>query len=165
MRPERSDNSPAADSAAQTPGWMDFWFKPVDPIGFHAVRALAGLLLLYFLIGYIGRQTEFFGYNGWLSQDAYREARRTESEPGVPDPRPPVARWSPAFLSTSPEAVNALYYGSLAAVALFTLGIAPRITAPLAWLAAVSFTSNPVLSVYGGDSLLLMLTFYLMIGY
>jgi hypothetical protein len=122
-------------------------------------------LLLFLLLGYFGRQTEYFGYDGWMSLDAYKNARISESDPQAPNFRPPVASWSPSFGTTSPTAVHALYFGSLAAAALFTFGIATRITAPLAWLAAVSFTSNPILAAYGGDSLLLILTFYLMIGY
>jgi hypothetical protein len=44
------------------------------------------------------------------------------------------------------------------------LGVFPRLTAVLTWVLVASFTANPAIA-YDADSLLLVLAFYLMIGY
>jgi hypothetical protein len=49
-------------------------------------------------------------------------------------------------------------------VALFTLGLWTRITGVLTWLVVTSFVVNPAIS-FDADSLLILLAFYLMIGY
>src|SRR5207302_226279 len=48
--------------------------------------------------------------------------------------------------------------------ALFMLGMAPRITGILTWIIVVSITANPAIS-YDADFLMVILAFYLMIGY
>ena len=68
------------------------------------------------------------------------------------------------MLGNNRTLINAFYYSSLGVLALFTLGIATRLTAPLTWVVVCSFLSNPA-TLYEGDFLLVILAFYLMVGY
>jgi hypothetical protein len=136
-----------------------FWFTPVDPIGLHALRLLAGLLILAWLLTFAGHQEAFFGLDGWFDTRAYREAAR------LPEGMPVPVGWSVLYLcGTSATWLNVIYGLSIATVVLFVLGLWTRVTAVLTWVIVASFLANPVTS-YGPDQLLGIVAFYLMIGY
>lgn len=138
--------------------WTRFWFAPTDPIGLHVVRFLAGLLFLSWLLPFAGHQAAFFGLDGWLDQQGLIDTVRV-SEGTVMPP------WSILYLAgDNTTALVAIYWSAVAVLALFTLGVWPRLTAVLTWVAVASFTANPALE-YEGDAILLMLAFYLMVGY
>lgn len=164
-RPGRSapTSSPALPAAPAGDGlfggWVRFWFTPVDTISLRVLRVLAGLLFLVWLLPFAGHVQELFGLQGWFDQQAYAEAAKLPM--GLPRPM----SWSALYLAgDSPTALTALYWGAVLAIALFTLGFWTRLTSVLTWLAVVSFTANPVLD-YDGDSLLILLAFYLMLGH
>jgi hypothetical protein len=139
--------------------WLNFWFLPADPIGLHCLRVLAGLLFLSWLLPFAGHLDPLFGLEGWLDQQARYAALEL---PGGP---PPTLGWSILDLcggdSTS---LTVVYWLSLAVLILFTLGLWTRLTGVLTWLIVVSFTANPAIS-FDADALLVILAFYLMIGY
>src|SRR5262249_9045042 len=56
--------------------WTRFWFTPVDAIGLHVIRLLAGLLFIAWLLPFAGYLEQFFGINGWLDPKAFTEAAR-----------------------------------------------------------------------------------------
>lgn len=162
LTPTRLSPGPAAQSA-QSGGllraWMQFWFTPVDPIGLHALRFLAGLLFLAWLLPLAGHLNEFFSLQGWFDARAYAESAR------YPDGTPRLAGWSILYLCGSdPRLLAAAYWVSVAAAALFTLGIWPRLTAILTWIAVVSFTGNPAIED-DAEVLLIIFSFYLMLGF
>ncbi len=139
--------------------WVNFWFAAVDPVGLHALRVLGGALLLFWLLPFAGQHEAFFGLGGWLDATAYREASRL---PGLP---PHLFGWSLVYLcGTNAVALSVVYWLSVVSIVLFTLGLAPRVTGVLTWVAVVSYTANPALA-YDADPLLNMLAFYLMVGY
>ena len=139
-------------------GWNRFWFLPVSPLGLHVVRMLTGLLVLSWLLGYSSTYHELLGTDGWFDELAYEAAEKLPDEANIP------TNWGHALIPSSPMLLGIMYLASLIIAALFTLGVATRITAPLVWLTVVAFTSNPVL-YYGGDAFLIVLTLYLAIGY
>jgi len=152
------DNTPSTASGLAG-AWSRFWFAPIDPTGLHVVRVLTGLLLLgWILLTFWGNVASFVGPYGWMDVRAFTEASRLpggELSPG----------WSVAYLCGGNEtALTAFFWGSVAVLVLFTLGILPSVTAVLTWVVVASFTANPAFE-YEGDALLLMLTFYLMVGY
>jgi hypothetical protein len=160
LPPETSIASaqPEAPRAGIVQAWNAFWFTPANPTGLHALRVLGGLLILTWLLSYWGQQEAFFGLNGWFDRQAYLEASRLQDLPT------PIG-WSVLYLAgTDATLLNAMYYAALAIVALFTLGVATRITAILTWVVVVSFAANPAIG-YDADALLGILAFYLMIGY
>jgi hypothetical protein len=139
--------------------WVNFWFAAVDPIGLHALRVLAGLLFLFWLLPLAGQQQGLFGLSGWFDATAYREASNLKNLP------PHLFGWSVAYLcGSNAVALTAVYWASIAAIVLFTLGVATRLTGVLTWVAVVSYTANPALA-FDADPLLVMLAFYLMLGY
>ncbi len=139
--------------------WVDFWFRPLDPLGLHAIRTLSGILFLAWLLPFAGQLDGLFGLDGWFDQEAYREAAR------LPEGARPQIGWSVLYLcGWSPVLLKAAYGISLVVLLLFTVGIATRVTAVLTWVIVVSFTANPAIN-YDGDALLVILAFYLMIGY
>jgi len=138
--------------------WSRFWFNPVDPIGMHVLRLMTGLLLLLLLLPLAGQADALFGLAGWID----REALQAAADPN--EGLPPLG-WSVLYLAGDSAAlIQVIYWASIVVVALFTLGLAVRVTAVLSWVVVVSFLSNPAIA-YDADFLLLIPTFYLMIGY
>jgi hypothetical protein len=139
--------------------WVRFWFEPTDPIGLHLIRVAAGLLFIVWLLPQAGHRDEFFGLNGWFDQRAYAEAAN------LPDGSPAPLGWSVALLfGSAPGYLTAVYFGSLIVFGLFTIGIFPRLTGILSWVAVASMTSSPAI-LDDVEPWLNMLSFYLMIGY
>jgi hypothetical protein len=138
--------------------WTRFWFTPIPLLGIRCLRFLAGLLFFVWLVSFLGHQTEFFSLSGWVDLKTVEEGQR---QPDVA----PMIGWSILYLAgDNLQVFQSIYFGSLAVLALFTLGVATRITAPLTWVIVVSFLANPATS-YEGDYLLGILAFYLMIGH
>jgi hypothetical protein len=136
-----------------------FWFTPVDPIGLHCLRVLAGLLFLFWLLPFAGHLEELFGLQGWLDVPALRELARLPDTPLAP------ISWSVLYLcGGSSMLLTAVYVASLGVLVLFTLGLWPRVTAVLTWVVVLSFMANPA-TAYDADVLLAVLALYLMIGY
>ncbi len=162
MSTPKVTHAPAKAAAAPAPGpvgaWVNFWFAAVDPIGLHALRVLAGALFLFWLLPFAGDPAALFGLGGWFDATAYREVSRLNILP------PHEIGWSLVYLCTNAVALTTLYWLSVVSILLFTLGLAPRLTGVLTWLAVVSYTANPALD-YDADPLLKMLAFYLMVGY
>jgi hypothetical protein len=149
---------PASAGEGPFRSWARFWFTPIDPVGLNVLRVLAGLLFLGWLLTFMGRQAEFFGPDGWFDQQAVKEGSQ------LPDGMPAPAGWSVVtWLGSNPALVQAFYWLSVGVVVLFTLGVAPRLTSILTWLAVISFIGSPVTSD-GADYLMGILAFYLMIG-
>jgi hypothetical protein len=148
-----------ATTAAATNAWTRFWFTPIPTTGLQCLRVLSGLLFFGWLFSFVGHQAEIFSLNGWLDNGAFEKLR------GQQDLAPAPIGWSMLYLAGESVALfQTMYWGALAVLALFTLGIATRITGVLTWVIVVSFFANPATS-YEGDYLLGILAFYLMIGH
>ena len=139
--------------------WIEFWFAPIDPIGLHVLRVLAGLLFLTWLLPFAGDPGAWFGLNGWFDATAYSETSRM---PALP---PHLFSWSILYLcGTNASLLTAAYWLSIGVLLLFTFGLWTRVTGVLTWIVVVSFTANPA-SAWDVDPLLRMLAFYLMFGH
>ena len=141
--------------------WLDFWFAPVDPVGLHRLRVLAGLVFLLWLLPLAGHADAFFGLGGWFDRRAFGEAGGLAARYGE---EAPVPLWSVLYWCESPSAVRAVYWASVGVLALFTLGVWPRLTAVLTYVVVASFTAAPA-APYDVDPLLILLAFYLALGY
>jgi hypothetical protein len=123
------------------------------------MRFLAGVLFLSWLLPLTGERYALFSLDGWFDAQAYREASRFP-----PDSVPPLG-WSLLFAGGSNAvAFELIWWGSLAVLVLFTLGVATRVTALLTWIVVVSFLASPAAHA-DTDYLLGILAFCLMIGY
>lgn len=151
--------SPATSPSASLPtAWARFWFTPVDASVLHLLRVATGALLLYWLLPLSGNVEAFFGLQGWFDVAAYRDAARLTGDRGL-------FQWSLVYLcGENMTLLRAAYWGSVAVVVLFTLGILPRLTAIATWAIVISFTANPAIR-YGADLFLVLPAFYLMLGY
>jgi hypothetical protein len=137
--------------------WTRFWFTAISPVGLHWVRVFCGLLFLCWLLPLAGHPAEFFGLAGFLDRQGLIELSRLPGSAPAP--------WSLLFLAgDNPTLLHALWLTAIGVFLLFTLGVATRITSVLTWLFVVSFAANPA-SQFDGDFLLVLLAFYLMIGY
>jgi hypothetical protein len=139
--------------------WSRFWFNPADPFALNAIRVATGALLIAWLITLTAGAESFFGLNGWFDRQAFVEAARQPAE------APKPLSWSLLYVcGESRAAFQAAFWGSLGVLALFTLGLFPRVTAVLAWLIVVSFTANPAFDD-DVEALFRLLTLYLAVGY
>ncbi|HVK18721.1 MAG TPA: hypothetical protein VM533_17450 [Fimbriiglobus sp.] len=139
--------------------WVRFWFTPADPVALHAVRVAAGMLFLAWLLPLAGHRDALFGLNGWFDRQAFADAS------ALPDGPPKPLGWSALYLGDGgPGVVAAVYFGTLAVLVLFTLGVWVRLSAVLTWVAVASFTAHPAAET-DADVLLPILAFYLMVGY
>src|SRR5208282_869532 len=122
--------------------WVRFWFTPTDPVGLHALRLLAGLLFLAYLLPLAGNIEALFGLDGWFDTRAFRETAslerranqqfdeespdiQTDPEAGRLPARPPQSpTWSIFYLCGSNVALlTTVYWLAIAVLVLFTVGI------------------------------------------
>ena len=157
-----SDRNPAGEVELEGSAWNRFWFTPIPLTGLHVLRVLSGILFCAWLLSFVGHQRAFFSLEGWFDTEAYFQVVQKQREQ-INIPLPPLG-WSILYLANSHGAFLALYWGSIAVLALFTLGVATRLTSILTWVVVVSFYANPATS-YEGDYLLGILAFYLMLAY
>ncbi len=137
--------------------WVDFWFAPTDPIGLHVVRLLSGLLFIGWLLPFAGDLQAFFSLRGWIDLEAARDPVRAQERISL--------SWSLLYLAINkPALLTVFYWGALAVFALFAAGVWTRVTGVLTYCAVASFAMNPMIS-YEAEYLLIILAFYLMIGY
>jgi predicted Zn finger-like uncharacterized protein len=159
---------PAAADGAELPtltrpagAWVRFWFTPTDPIGLHALRVLAGLLFLCWLLPFAGSVEPLYGLTGWFDLRAYADFGRGVREQGGSLP----LNWSLLYqLGEDPTTLAGIYWTSLAVLVLFTVGLWPRLTAVLAWVVVASFLAGPAI-LDDADWILPILALYLMVGY
>jgi hypothetical protein len=162
------ENTAVNDARPAESAWTRFWFTPIPTTGYHALRVCAGTLFCAWLLALAGHQAEFFSFRGFVDLSTMQELMRQRAEIARQQPDatdlPPLG-WSFLYLAGDNAATfQAMYWGSIAVIALFTLGVATRITSVLTWVILVSFLANPIAS-YEGDYLLVILAFHLMLGY
>jgi hypothetical protein len=84
------------------------------------------------------------------------------------DPRQVYARgnwvWSVWFHVTDPAAMAAIHTFILVSMLLFTLGLCTRMTSVLTWVGALSYIQRTPTSLFGLDTMLVVVLLYLMIG-
>jgi hypothetical protein len=157
--PSRQANAEPETETGLIPTWNRFWFASVDPFNLHLVRLLAGLLFLGWLLPFAYEVEAFYGRDGWFDQSAL------DALAAQPDGFPPQNLWSILYLfGTSATLLTAAYWTAIGLLVLFTLGVWPRLTALLTWVIVLSFSVNLAAS-YDGEVLLIVLAFYLMVGY
>jgi hypothetical protein len=155
---KRQPTAQEAPSPGVIGAWAHFWFTPTDPFGLHVVRVATGVLMIFWLLTLTADAGAFFTLDGWFDRAAYLEASR------LPEGMPRPASWSLLYLFEGAAAFQAFFWGSLLALTLFTLGVAPRVTAVLAWVIASSFSASPAFDDEV-ESLFALMTLYLAFGY
>jgi len=136
--------------------WNRFWFTPTDPTTLGAVRIATGLVLLGSYLSCTPDLHSFIGANAWIDSTALAEIRRLEG---------PAGRWwgwSIYFFASSPWAIRLIHTAYLGCLTAFTAGLFTRFASVLVWAGHISFIHGSFLTWSGMDTVLAMLTFYLM---
>jgi hypothetical protein len=136
-------------SAVTGAAWNRAWFTPRPATTLGALRILVGLMALYTIATFGTDLDRWFGPDGMLPVDLIRDLY--EYQWSILDELPPGLLW-PA------------YWASLAAIALFTLGIGGRISAILATFATLSFFTRAPVVTGEFEPVLAMLMVYLCVG-
>lgn len=162
-RPLPAETSPVRKPKVLHPGWLSawfsFWFSAAPATGLHILRMICGFLFFLWLLPLAGQQMEIFGLAGLFDRQAYLELSLNSGM------APIAPGWSLVFLcGSSATSLQILFWEGLVIFLLFALGIATRTTSVLTWVLVVSFVASPA-AAFDADFLLVMLAFYLMIGY
>jgi hypothetical protein len=153
--------------------WNRFWFTPIDPTGFGFMRVLCGLLVLASHLIYSYDLFSYLGPNSWLDEPTLNYIRK--DTPVIHPPnnwtdneRPSNERgeylWSIYFHVQDPFWIVVSHVAILAVILLFTVGLWTRVTSVLAWMGAMCFVQRLPTSVFGVDTMLIILMMYMMIG-
>jgi hypothetical protein len=153
--------------------WNRFWFGAIDPTGLGLMRILCGLLVFYTHLVYSYDLFSYLGPHPWLDQQAQNYLRK-EWPVAVPEmtwtEQPHVADekgqyvWSIYYHVHDPLWVAVIHVGILAVLLLFTLGLWTRVASVLAWMGAMQYVERLPTSMFGMDTMLIILLLYLMIG-
>jgi hypothetical protein len=173
--------------------WSRFWFTPADPISLGVVRILCGLMLLYIHLAYSYDLMNFDGPQAWLDLAIINEFRKDaplvgpnpswdEQIPqasGTPEeleyakkwgmyPSQAFARGHPLFSIwfhvTDPTWMWVCHGVMLLIMFLFTIGLCTRLTSVLTWLSILCYIQRAQTSLFGMDTIMNLVVFYLMIG-
>lgn len=131
-------------------GWSRFFFTPADPTPLGLTRVAVGALLFWSLLVTGFDLPGFLGPHAWADPAAVR---------GYYADHAPSA-WS-FWLLVPDGALRSVWIVSLGILALFTLGIFSRVTAPLAWIIAVSTARRSPVMLYGFDQIITTWALYL----
>ena len=159
------------------PGWLQawnrFWFAPTDPTGLGLMRLLCGLLVVYVHLVYSYDLFSYLGPHAWMDQAAQNYVRK-EADVYVPEttwtemPRPSGEHgqyfWSIYYHVHDPSWIVVIHVGILAVMLLFTAGLWTRVTSVLAWMGAIQYVQRLPTSMFGMDTMMIILLTYLMIG-
>src|SRR5262249_19016231 len=123
--------------------WDDFFFKPADPLALGLIRIVVGALL-FWDIAILGCDLrDYLGSEGWIGPEAVRQYLSERSP----------AAWS--FWLWVPDAyLPVAWVGCLIIVALFTVGLASRVMAVLAWAIALSTVRRAPVALFGFDQII-----------
>jgi hypothetical protein len=132
-------------------GWNAFWFSPADPTLLGVLRILTGLMLLYTHAVWGLALDDFFGPRSWLGESLVHAIQRDEFAWSFWWWIPSAWRWH-------------AYAASMLILALFTIGLATRLTSILALITTISFSHRVSATLFGLDQINGILTLYLAIG-
>ena len=132
--------------------WNRFWFTPSNSSTLSLLRILTGLIALYTHATLTSDVVRFFASSGLLPVEAVQEV---EAIPG--------GFSYLNYLSTPSELMTAHILG-LVAIALFTIGLATRVSSVLALLVIISDVNRAPMLTSQLEPVLIMVMLYLCIG-
>jgi len=162
----------------RTPSWLRawnrFWFTPADPTGLGLMRLLAGLLIFYIHLVYSYDLFSYVGPHAWMDQAAQKYVRKeayvyypentwSDTTHTVDDVKGQYF-WSIFYHVHDRASVVVIHVGILIVLLLFTAGLWTRVTSVLAWIGALQYVNRLPTSMFGQDTMLIILLTYLMIG-
>jgi hypothetical protein len=153
-------------------GWDRFWFSPGDPISLSFIRLFAGLIIFYVHLTYSWGLLGYVGPEGWLEKDVADFVRRDApfyaQNFGWDEVPVVIAKgnyyWSVFYHVTNPAWIIALHVFFLAMMLCMTVGLWTRYTTALSWIGAMSYVQRSSTTVFGLDTMMMIVLLYLMIG-
>jgi hypothetical protein len=176
VRPEPEPGGLAAMARA----WDRFWFRPSDPFPLGLIRILVGTIILYIHLIYSLDLVSFFGEHAWLDEkpilymrgieggqngkglELYLPATDWQKVPEVYAHGFPY--WSVFYHIHDSAWLIVVHVFFLLGMFLFTIGFATRITSVITWVGVISYINREPILVFGMDSIMVVLAFYLMLG-
>ena len=145
-------------------GWDHFWFTPADPTPLAAIRICTGLVLLYTYAACTPALLDFIGPHAWVDGTAIEQLRQLGQNAPAADGSQTTRWWGHSvwFYVQQPAVLWLGHVVFLAAVVSFTLGLFSRSAAVVVWLGHLSFVHRGFSHGSGMDTVLAMLTFYLL---
>jgi hypothetical protein len=129
--------------------WNRFWFSPADVTPLAAIRVCSGLILLYVYVSAAVDLQSYLGPHAWVDPAAMKLLR----SPWV------QSIW---FYIGSPNLIGLVYAMFLISIACFTVGLFTRAASVAVWVGHLSFIHRAFLGWSGMDTVLAMVTFYLL---
>ena len=170
----RSDAGPTSLLVDAVRGWDRFWFSPLDPTTLCFIRLCTGLVVFYVHLTYSWGLLSYIGPEAWIDKDSADYIIRKAPVYGLglswDDPLKvdPTQKgnyyWSIYFHVTEPGWIVALHVGFLAVMLMFALGLWTRYTAALTWAGAMCYVQRASSTVFGLDTMMMIVLLYLMIG-
>lgn len=166
------EDAPARPLLAAAGAWDRFWFAPADPTSLGLIRICAGLVILYVHVAYSFLLFSYVSPGAWLDNQAidYLRDKLPISIPGWDWQASDYVythgtyRWSLFFDVQDPAGIVAVHVGIILASLLFTLGAWTRVTSVLCWVGALSYIHRAPSTLFGMDTMLSIVLFYLVIG-
>ena len=152
--------------------WDRFWFTPADPTTACFIRLLCGAVAFYVCLTYSWGLFSYVGPNGWVDgqMNEFMLQKLPLYGPALEwtDNNPQVGEghyyWSIYFHVESPGWIVAIHVFFLTCILLYTVGLWCPYTGPLCWLASMSYVQRAWATVYGVDTMLMILLAYLLIA-
>jgi hypothetical protein len=153
-------------------GWDRFWFSRMDPTTLCFIRLFCGLLTFYVHLTYSWGLLSYVGPEGWIDHDLARYIQRDAQiyvqGTGWDEELKQVGTgnyfWSVYFEVTSPRWIVAIHVFFLVSMLAFAAGLLTRITGAITWAGAMCYVHRASSTVFGLDTMMLILLLYLMIG-
>jgi hypothetical protein len=141
-----------------TGAWNRFWFTPADPSTIAAIRIATGLILLYVHGAATPVLMDFIGPEALVDSQAIAQIRESEAIHPMP--------WGQSiwFLVQETPAIWFLHFGFLLAIIGFTVGFWTKTMNVLVCVGHLSFIHRAMLAWSGLDTILAMLTIYLVLA-
>jgi hypothetical protein len=169
--PDDLEGSPGQTIGNFFRGWDRFWFTPADPTTLGFIRIVCGLLILYVHLDYSFGLLSYVGPEAWMNLETANFNRHKMaiwvpvngwSDPVQLTEGNPV--WSIFYHLNDPHWIWTVHVGILVAMALFTVGFCTRVTSVLAWAGALCYIQRSPMTLFGQDTMMVILLMYLMIG-
>ncbi len=137
--------------------WDRFWFTPSQPHLLAVIRIATGCMLLYSQLVIGLHLFDFLGEHAWINNQTIQALHDGSYAP---------ADMGRSYLwhVSSPTALVIHHLLTLIVTACFTIGLATRITSPLAWFLQLMLVHRMTGALFGLDQVMTMLTTYLMIS-
>jgi hypothetical protein len=155
--------------------WDRFWFSPRDPTGLALIRIFGGALILYVHLVYSFGLFSYVGREAWVRDQVITWL--CEKNPNL-GPTPgwrapyqllPVVSEGQSVISwffevRDPAWIVVVHTCTLVAMFLLTIGLWTRIASVVSWLGALSYIERAPTTVFGMDTMMMIVLLYLMIG-